>query len=677
MSVFDPYEHGARPLQSNNGNFNPLEHGAKPLKSQKQYSLGNRGASLVKSATAGALGVVPDTVALAYNLPAMGINAAMRSTDTSQPFDDDGVIPQLPQNMGGSFANVTQNKGHDLGKQAPQLPLIPPVTHAISEGINNLTGGYTETPADQKNWNQGIEFAAGVAGGGGAAALARQGGKKGVEKVANFAGSTNPWHIGGAGAAGAAISNAENNGDSTLSSLGQGAGAQLAVSNAPALTKGLGGIGAKGLLTVVGLGKNKLNLDAAKAGQDLGINLPKSVVSDGKAIAYADKFLSHAPIVGNIMQKRSANIGTKVLKELDNAYESVISSKELVGIEDRISKLYTKAQDILPANAEVVPKNTLRLINKIREQIKAPALSGDYAKINSALNKIEKEFAPSGIQGIATKTKILVNQKENLNNSIYADVKTAKGRKLLGDLNNAIRDDIAEYGKSNPEWHQYFTQADALFSKKSQRKDLEKLLTGKAESYTHGDITYGALSKVLNTPESKEKLKGLVKPEIFERLEKLGNVTQALAKKNKNTINPSVTGVALAGFGGYKIGAIDPLTATGTLIGASGLAHLLTDKKTLDLAIKFAETGTEKAAVAFNIRMKQITGYTPVTLAREASKKAEEEQNKEAGSSSLIQKFNNHTESNKQKPKGQALEKLMQTNAAKKGAQILGANPWR
>lgn len=43
----------------------------------------------------------------------------------------------------------------------------------------------------------------------------------------------------------------------------------------------------------------------------------------------------------------------------------------------------------------------------------------------------------------------------------------------------------------------------------------------------------------------------------------------------------------------------------------------------------------------------------------------------------LIQKFNDHIESNKQKPKGQALEKLMQTNAAKKGAQILGANPWK
>ena len=145
MSVFDPYEHGARPLQSNNGNFNPLEHGAKPLKSQKQYSLGNRGASLVKSATAGALGVVPDTVALAYNLPAMGINAAMRSTDTSQPFDDDGVIPQLPQNMGGSFANVTQNKGHDLGKQAPQLPLIP-----LSYTRNKTRGLIAQLVAIQK-----------------------------------------------------------------------------------------------------------------------------------------------------------------------------------------------------------------------------------------------------------------------------------------------------------------------------------------------------------------------------------------------------------------------------------------------------------------------------------------------------------------------------------------------
>ena len=650
---------------------------------EKEYSLGNRAASLAKSATAGALGAVPDTAALAYNLPAMGINTAMRSTDTSQPFDDDGVIPQLPQNMGGSFANVTQNKRHDLGEQAPQLPLIPSATHAISEGIDNLSDGYTETSPQDKALNQGVEFAAGV-GGGGAAALARRGGKNGVEKVANFAGSTNPWHIGGAGVAGAAMSNAENNGDSTLSSLGQGAGAQLAVSNAPALTKGLSGIGAKGLLAVAGLGKNKLNLDAAKAGQDLGINLPKAVVSDGKAIAYADRFLSHAPIAGNIMQKRYANIGTKVLKELDNAYESVISSKELVGIEDRISKLYTKAQDTLPANAEVVPKNTLRLVNEIREQIKAPALSGDFAKLNTKINQIEKEFAPSNKKGIPASTKTLVNQKENLNNSIYTDLNTSKGQKLLGDLNNAIRDDIAEYGKSNPEWHQYFTQADALFSKKSQRKDLEKLLTGKAESYTHGDITYGALSKVLNTPESKDKLKGLVKPEIFERMEKLGIVTQALAKKNKDTINPSGTAVAqttinwisaLAGLGGYKTGAIEPLTATGTLIGASGLAHLLTDKKTLDLAIKFAETGTEKAAVAFNVRMKAITGYTPVTLARETAKREQDKQEKSG--TGLKKKFNDHIDENKKRPKSQALKKLLNNPSVQKGAELLGANPWK
>ena len=41
---------------------------------QKQYSYGNRAASLAKSAVAGAVGSVPDTAALAYNLPAMGAN---------------------------------------------------------------------------------------------------------------------------------------------------------------------------------------------------------------------------------------------------------------------------------------------------------------------------------------------------------------------------------------------------------------------------------------------------------------------------------------------------------------------------------------------------------------------------------------------------------------------------
>ena len=678
MSVFNPYEHGARPVQSNNGNFNPLEHGAKPIQPQKEYSLGNRAASLGKSATAGALGAVPDTAALAYNLPAMGINAAMRSTDTSQPFDDDGVIPQLPQNMGGSFANVTQNKGHDLGEQAPQLPLIPSATHAISEGIDNLSDGYTETSPQDKALNQGVEFAAGVGGGGAIAKGAQALGKTGAATVAGFAGSTNKWHIGGAGAAGSTMSTLEDAGTSTGGAMAGGLAAGAAVNSIPSVGKGIGNIVAKGGVALAGLGKKNLNLDAAKAAQELEITLPKAVASDSKILAYADRFVNHAPFAGNIMKDRYAKIGDKILKELDNAYDSVLPKSKLEGIDQVIRKMYNTAENLLPEGATIAPSNTMGTITEIRKKINAPSQSGDFKKMQTIINDIERSFAPSGIKGMPAEMQQMVNQKENLNNA-FADFKTAKGQYYLTKLNNAVKDDIALYGKENPEWHKYFSGADDLYSKKATREDLTKLLASKAESATHGEITVGNLSKVLNTPETRDKLKLLVSDEIFSRMEKLGTVTQAFAKKNKNIINPSGTTVAQTTINWVSsavgIGGGSPVAAGLGVLAASGIAHLLTDKKSLDLVIKLAEKPTEKAAVAFNVRMKQITGYTPVTLARETAKREEKEENKQG--KGVRQKFNDHIETNKKRPKSQALKKLLNNPSVQKGAEILGANPWK
>ena len=561
-------------------------------------TIGNRVASGGKAIVAGAGGAIPDTAALAYNLPVMGIN---KLRDIAYP------------------------------DRKKDFPLIPSATEAIDKGIDTATSGYTNTPEDQKHINEALKFGASVATGGGLA----KGSNKALSTVGKFTGSTDKAQIAGAAAAGGTMSYLNDQGASTAETLGGGLAANLAASNALPIAKGGGNLLAKGLITATGLGKGKLNVDVAKAGKDLDINLPKAVVTDGKAIAYADRFLSHAPIAGNIMQKRYAKIGEKALEELDKAYESVISSKQLVNIDARIGELYETAKTILPENAQIIPKNTIKAIEEIRDNISAPALSGDYTKINTIINKIEKEFSPSNIKGIPARTKTLVNQKENLNNSIYNDFNTAKGQKIAGDLNDAIRNDLAEYGKSNPEWYGYFTKADALHSKKATRKTLEKLLSGKAESYATGELTYNSLSKVLNTPESKDKLKHLVKPEIFQRLEKLGTVSQAMARKNKGTINPSGTAVAqttinwisgLVGLGGYKAGAFDFTTAALLTIGSTGVSHLLTDKKSLDLAIKFAENSNSANAVKFSQRMKAITGYTPVTLLRETQKLEQEKQ---------------------------------------------------
>jgi len=626
---------------------------------------GSRIASGAKAITAGVGGAIPDTAALVYNIPALLHNAIAKHNQT------------LPDEVKKAYEElVAYHPEYAQYLNTAEIPTIPSATEAIDRGIDSATGGYTDTPEDQKHINEALKFGASVSTGG----FVAKAGSKALSTIGKFTGSTDKAQIAGAAAAGGTMSYLSDQGASGAKTLGGGLATNLAVSNAVPIAKGGGNLLAKSALGLAGLGKSKFNLEVAKAGKDLDINLPKAVVSEGKAIAIADRFLSEAPFAGNIMQKRYARIGEKALEELDKAYESVIPSKELAGIEDRITSLYEMAKKTLPENAEIIPKNTTKAIKEIRDNISAPAKSGDFTKINTIINKIEEEILPHTIQGIPARTKMLVNQKENLNNSIYNDLKTAKGRKILGDLNNAIKNDIAEYGKHNQEWYGYFTKADSLYSKKATRKTLEKLLSGKAKSDTTGQLTYNSLSKVLNTPESKDKLKHLVAPEIFKRLEKLGTVSQAMARKNKGTINPSGTAVAqfninwmsgLVGWGGYKVGALAELT-----IGAAGLAHLLTDKKTLDLAIKFAENSTPTNAVKFSQRMRAITGYTPVTLLREAQKLEQDKQEENPNVIGISNIFKKHIEENKAKPKAQAMQKLLDNHYVTQGANILRGDPW-
>ncbi len=276
------------------------------LKSQdsinyQRHTWGNRAASLGKSVAAGIGGSLPDAASLVYNLPAMGANYRAKK--------------------GLPLGKAQEYKGEN--PDAEQLPLIPSATQAINEGIDNLTDGYTETPKDQQWLNQGVEFASGMLGGGAAAKGLQAVGKTGASKVANVAGSTNPWHIGGAGVAGGVMSKSQNRGDSTLETMGKATAAQMAFNAIPSILT-------KGGFALTGLNKSNLNLDAAKAGKDLDMNLPKAVVTDNGLTGLADQFLSKMPVSGNIMKSRYAKIGEKVLKELDNAYDSVISDEILV-----------------------------------------------------------------------------------------------------------------------------------------------------------------------------------------------------------------------------------------------------------------------------------------------------------------------------------------------------------
>jgi hypothetical protein len=595
-------------------------------------SIGQRIASGAKAVAAGVAGAIPDTLSLAYNLPAMAQNAQVAAGNyQANPYAFD-------------FAPAEE-------MTAP-VPLIPSATEAISQGIDTATGGYTTTPEDQKYINEGLKTGASFLTGGGLAKTAQGG----IAKLGSMIGNTSPLQAAGAAAMGGTTSYLADQGASTGEAIGGGLAANLAVNASPALAKGAGGLAGRAALTAVGLGKNKLNLEAAKAAQGLDIALPKAAASEGKAIALADQFLSKTPVAGGVINSRYSEVANKVVKELDKAYDSVLPQNQLEGVKDRIKQLYDKSKTYLPQDAEVLPKNLSSVTTSVKAELdNIGSLTPGLKKVESIISDYEKflpqKIKPSTTENIVTgeiistypnrgydvnandyrKVKDLVSTQDALGPQInwkdtnidWANEKKATA--MLKRLYNAIGNDLEQYGKTNPGWYKFHKEADKLNTKVKTREELEAILTGQVVNKATGEMSYNSLSKVLNDPEERIRLKTITSPETFERLDKLSKVARAMAIKNKNIPNPSGTAVTAKTFDLISVltgasAVVAPERTALAVIGGSGLAHLLTDKKTLDLAIKFAENPSNLNAVEFGKRMKQITGHTPVTLLREAQK---------------------------------------------------------
>lgn len=624
---------------------------------QQNPSIGNRIASGGKAIAAGALGSIPDTAALVYNLPATLHNALARHNQN------------LPDEVKQAYEELVQHDPKYANYlNTTEIPTIPSATEAIDRGIDHITGGYTETPEDQKYINEALKAGSSLATFGGVGKIGQQVGSQVMSKTGNLMGSLEKSQIAGAGAAGATSSYLADQGASTPESIGGALTAQLLTT-----------YGAKKAPKLVGFNKNNINLDLATATKDLDIPLENSLINKSKVIKLADNFLDKLPLVGKNTEKRQAIIGEKVLKELDHAYDSVLNSKELAGVENRITKLYNRAEEILPENAKIVPQRTINAIDDINSKIKTLAPSTDEKELLSTLDTITNNIGSDNTIHVG----YLSGTKRSLNTKIKWDIQDGGVKDLLKNVQHALKEDMVEYGIKNPEWHSFFTKADSLYSKVAKREKLEDLLTGKAVNDATGELSYNNLSKVLHNKKTSSQLQQLVEPEIFDRLKKLGTVARAITIKDKALRKQSsklaavqsaakvITGIT--GIGG--VGIFAPYATGAAAIASLPIAHLLGNRKFLDATISFAENPTYSNAITFNQRMKAITGYTPVTLMREASKLEQEKQVENPNVIEISNPLKKHTEENKSKPKGQALNELLENPYVNGFGKSL-SNPW-
>lgn len=402
-------------------------------------------------------------------------------------------------------------------------------------------------------------------------------------------------------------------------------------------------------LKIMGLGPKGLNIEAAQAARDLGIDLPAAALTNSRLTGLVDQFIGKTPYFGDKLGKKYKDAETQTRDALEKIYEEV-GPKNTPEVKKLINDLYTERELALPAGAKVLPINTKNALDKIGTESFSPSRQeiALLARRDQIKNKLEpkssliepyegptrmtaQEARDAGLlDGRGSnnlkmslqeaKVQALIDQKKSIN----MDWDDFKGvQEQLKNVHHGIGEDLATYGKTNPEWYKKMSDADTLFANKAKREELELLLGGSINPSVD-ELGYAALSKRIHAPKQLETIKKQVSPEVFSKIEKLGTVVRAMAIKNRGVPNPS--GTAITGAIAGVLGSIYTPQAIGTVIGSAAATKLLTDKKFIDLALKYAQRPNLVSVVPLNKRIKDVTGYSAVALNRELQRAQEREE---------------------------------------------------
>ncbi len=596
-SIFE----GLTPLKEENGSSFAQEEGAeqeeqlvqnfKSLPPEEQSSVmddilrwGAR--EVLKPAAQGITGIV-DLPAALYNLAGLGMNAAF---DTNAP-------------------------------QAPYL------SDAVGKGVDYVTQGYSE--GEPGMFGKGVEFATGMATGGGIAkhAIKHTGaktGSKALQKGSQLLGSTEPAAIGGAAVTGSTIKGLEESGMDPLSSIGGGIGAGIAAQAVgTALSK-------KPILRAAGLGPKDLKVEAINAAQRQGLDLPNWAASEAKSMKLTSQLASHTPFVGDKMQKQAQNFGEAFLENIKQTAEKIGPERDTKVID----ALYDRSRKFLPKDAVMEPHHVFDTLSKIETEIYKKGLKSSKTKeVLRDIQEYKKALGMGEFEELKFKPPLpvenLVETKQELNAIIDWDKKTDLPTKYYKDIREALVKDIEAYGKENPQFLKAFNKANDYRSKVGRREAFEQKFEGKLGDAKEG-VRYTSFLRIAEDPKKKRSLEKIIGQESLKDFADLVTTAKAM-KAAFNVPNPSATGPIKTLYEAGK--KIVSLLATGAIfqvdptagVAAVGIPlyvkRLLTNPKILKQAKAFAQKPSETYLKRLNKLVQADVGISLEQLAKELEKK--------------------------------------------------------
>jgi hypothetical protein len=578
---------------------------------QGQESLATRGvkavARIAKSLGSGVVGGLADTVTMPYNLAATMFNVLKES--------------KLAKDLDPSSRAMLEAEGFYLSEPgSPDIPTVPSAVDAVDRGVDSITGDYTNTPDDEKSIHEGLKAVGSLASAGGAAKGAIKFGANRIGKTLEKLGSTKARDLAAGGVASGITSEALEKGQGLPAAFGEGIGAGMLAN--VLLNKKTLNIPAKAAMKTLGLDPKNLKTETLEAAKRIGVDLPASGATDAKMMGLANQMVAATPVMGDVVRDKVKAAS----KQFQTAFKELADSVGPIkneATEQEINRLYGKVRDTLPKDAAIIPTHTVDAINAVKAKVKTAILSPPEKELLATLDTLGNNLMFDSKLAVPMPVEMLVGTKRSLNNIIKWD-KDEGTKSLLRTVQQATLKDIAAYGKTNPAWQKTFDSAERQFERVAKREKLDNLLAGKIEDPITKDVAYLPLAKLLNDRKYAKQLETTLGNQNFKKLKDFTTVAESMAVANKNTPNPS--GSAIVGSVAALVTSIvvgDFTTPLKVIGGGAALTQLLTNKRFLNLATKFAKEPTEPLAQKLNALVKEITGMTSQALMTGLKEKSE------------------------------------------------------
>ena len=593
---------------------------------QSQDSTLARGAKAVargtKSLGSGLAGGTADLISMPYNLAATMFNALKES--------------KLAKDLDPASRAMLEAEGFYLGESgSPDIPTVPSAVDAVDHGVDSITGGYTQTPENEKSIHEGLKAVGSMASVGGAAKGAVKLGANKIGNVLEKFGSTKARDLAAGGFSSGVTSEALERGQNLPVAFGEGIGAGVV---AQSILKNAFKLPTK----LAGFGKDSLKLDAIESSKNLGVDLPNIAATSAKLPNFGYNLLAKAPFLGDELKNNMQTASTQFQKAWGAMLDSVGAPKT-EELSKEVSAAYASVKKAIPKDAAVMPSPMLNAIAEIEQELQSTFHAEPTKKLFTIMKDIKEalvpkvklpegfEKYPKAVQDqILTElkkditvapipVKVLLRQKVELNKAMrdknIFDRTDTDSLGWLKKIQGATNETLEEYGKQNPKFFKELKQADEKFARTAKREDLDDLLSGKIHDPHTGEVAYTPLVKILKDRDRQKFLKNKLGDSNYEKLEDFVNVAQAMDAVQRNNPNKSGTAVVTAtiGFVQYLAGA-NPTPAILAGLGAYGTTKLLTNKRFLNLATKFAKEPTEPLAQKLNALVKESTGMTSQAL---------------------------------------------------------------